>query len=95
MQSYDNFPIENDAVPICVTTARRVPKYYEPESKKTIAELIDRKVIAPVDEPTTWCSQAFFVPKADGKPVRLVTDFTALNKFDRRPPSLSRRHARL
>ena len=47
--------LENHAVPICVTTARRVPKHYEPESKKTIAELIERKVIAPVKEPTTWC----------------------------------------
>ena len=27
----------------------------------------------------------FFVPKADRKRVRLVTDFTALNKFVRRP----------
>ena len=39
--------LDNDAVPICVTTARRVPKHYEPESKKTIAELIEQKVIAP------------------------------------------------
>ena len=77
--------LQEDAVPTCVTTARRVPKHYEPESKKTIAELIDRKVITPVDELTTWCSPAFFVPKADGKRVRLVTDFTALNKFVRRP----------
>ena len=75
--------LKNDAVPICVITDRWVPKHYEPESKKTIAELIERKVIAPVDEPTTWCSPAFFVPKADGKHVRLVTDFTALNKFVR------------
>ena len=40
--------LENNAVPICVTTARRVPKHYEPESKKTIAELIGRRVIAPI-----------------------------------------------
>ena len=66
--------LEDDAILICVTTARRVPKHYEPESKKTIAELIDRKVIAPVDKPTTWCSPTFFVPKVDGKRVRLVTD---------------------
>ena len=83
----------NLAIPICVTTARRVPKHYEPESKKTIAELIERKVIAPVDKPTTWCSPAFFVPKADGEHVRLVTDFTALKKFVKRPahPILSTR----
>ena len=54
------------------------------ESKNTITELLERKVIAPVDEPTTWCSPAFFVPKADGKRVQLVTDFTALNKFVQR-----------
>ena len=77
--------LQADAIPICVTTARRVPKDYKPESKKTITELIERKVIAPVDEPATWFSPAFFVPKADGKRVRLVTDFTALNKFVRRP----------
>ena len=77
--------LENVAIPICVNTARRVPKHYEPESKKTIEELIERQVIAPVEEPTTWCSPAFFVPKADGKRVHLVTDFTALNKFVKRP----------
>ena len=77
--------LQADAIPICVTTARRVPKHYEPESKKTITELLERKVIAPVEKPTTWCSPVFFVPKADGKRVRLVTDFTVLNKFVQRP----------
>ena len=60
-------------------------KHYEPESEKTVTELIERKVIAAVDKLTTWCSLAFFVLEADGKRVRLVTDFTALNKFVRRP----------
>ena len=69
--------LQDDAIPICVTTARRVPKHYEQESKKTITELIKRKVIAPVNEPTAWCSPAFFVPKADGKRVLLVTDSSA------------------
>ena len=73
--------LQPDAVPICVTTACRMSKHYEPRSKKTITELIERKVITPGNEPTTWCSPGFFVPKADGKRVRLVMDFTALNKF--------------
>ena len=60
-------------------------KHYEPESENTVTELIERKVIAAVDKPTTWCSLAFFVLEADGKRVRFVTDFTALNKFVRRP----------
>ena len=37
----------------------------KPESEKTVTELIERKVIAPVDKPTTWCSPAFFVLEAD------------------------------
>ena len=42
-------------------------------------------MIVPGEESTKWCSPAFFVSKADGKRVRLVTDFTALNKFVQRP----------
>ena len=64
--------LQPDTVPVCVTIARRVPKHFEPEYKKTIAEFIERQVIVPVDEPTTWCSPAFFVPKADGKRLRLA-----------------------
>ena len=33
--------LQDDAIPICVTTARRVPKHYEPEFKKTITELLE------------------------------------------------------
>ena len=47
--------LEDNASPTCVTTARRVPKHFEPESKKTVSELIDRGVITPVEEATTWC----------------------------------------
>jgi len=36
------------------------------------------------DETSDWVSPAFFVPKPNGK-VRLVTDFTHLNKFIKRP----------
>ena len=41
--------LQEDAVPTCVTTARRVPKHYEPEYKRTVTELIDRGVITPVE----------------------------------------------
>ena len=42
-------------------------------------------MIVPVKETTEWCSPAFFVPKADGIKMRLVTDYTQLNKFVKRP----------
>ena len=42
-------------------------------------------VLAKVDEPTDWISPGFFVPKpGSGKP-RLVTDFSHLNRYVRRP----------
>ena len=34
---------------------------------------------------TDWCSPAFFVPKADMVRVRLVTDYTHLKKYVKRP----------
>ena len=73
------------AIPTKVTTARRVPLRYEAEANKTITDLIKRGVIAPVKETTEWCSPAFFVPKGDNIRVRLVTDYTALNKHVNRP----------
>ena len=77
--------MNNDARPIHVTTARKVPIRFQEEANKTIKELLDKGVITPVTTPTLWCSPAFFVPKADNKRVRLVTDYTALNKHVQRP----------
>ena len=76
------------AVPTKVTVARRVPLRYEAEANKTITDLVKRGVIAPVRETTEWCSPAFFVPKGDNIRVRLVTDYTALNKHVNRPVHL-------
>ena len=36
--------LQENATPTCVTTARRVPKHYEPESKRTVTKLIDKGV---------------------------------------------------
>ena len=72
--------IKPGATPIKVTTARRVPLRYEEEATKTIKELIKQGVIT-----TDWCSPAFFVPKGDKTRVRLVTDYTELNKHVNRP----------
>ena len=48
-------------------------------------DLIDKNVITKVDKPTKWVSPAFFVPKPDGIRMRLMTDYTKLNKFVHRP----------
>ena len=77
--------LKGEATPKKVTTARRVPLRYEKEADKTIKELIKKGVITPMNQTTDWCSPAFFVPKGDKIRVRLVTDYTELNKHVKRP----------
>ena len=72
-------------VPYRISTARQVPLRFLSPAEKVVTDLIQANVISPVTEPTEWCAPAFFVPKADGKKVRLVTDYTKLNKFVKRP----------
>ena len=74
-----------NAIPKKVTTARRVPLKFEEEAGKVVEELIQKGIITRVDETTDWCSPAFFVPKGDKIRVRLVTDYTELNKSVKRP----------
>ena len=74
-----------NVIPKKVTGARRIPLRWMKEANKTIQDLIDKKVIVEVKETTDWCSPAFFVPKSDKVRMRLVTDYTELNKFVKRP----------
>ena len=67
-----------------ILTARQVPHHMQAEVDKEIDRLLANDIIAKVDEPTPWISPAFFVPK-HGSSVRLVTDYTALNVYVRRP----------
>ena len=80
--------LKKDYFPFKTLSARRVALRYEDEAAKTINELIEKKVITRVKETTEWCSPAFFVPKGDKIRVRLVTDYTELNKHVMRPVHL-------
>ena len=76
-----------------MSVARQIPLRFRKPADDAIQQLLDNKVIAKCDEPTEWCSPEFFVVKADGKSVRLVTDYTRLNSYVDRPvhpfPSVS------
>ena len=76
--------LKENSKPLKVLAARRVPKRYEEPAENTIQDLINKGVLARVSDVTVWCSPGFFVPKSDVR-VRLVTDFTRLNKFVNRP----------
>jgi len=76
---------EANIKPKKVTTARPIPVHWQKEAKDMIAGLIKDGIIKEVhDETTDWVSPAFFVPKPNGK-IRLVTDFSHLNKAIKRP----------
>ena len=77
--------LKENSKPYSVSTPRQIPLRFQNEAEKTLESLIQSGVIDRVDKPTEWCSPAFFVQKPDGKRLRLVTDFTRLNKFVRRP----------
>ena len=85
--------LKKDGIPYRVSFPRPIPLRFQEPAHSEIAKHIASGVIVPCDEPTDWCSMAFFVPKGDGKWVRLVTDYTKLNKFVVRPvhpfPSVS------
>ena len=81
------------AIPFRVSVARQIPLRFTEPAEKAIQELLKKGVIVQCAEPTEWCSPAFFVVKPDGKSVRMVTDYTKLNKYVNRPihpfPSVS------
>ena len=73
-------------IPKKVTTTKQTPTHLQADAAKDIAMFLENGVIerVPVDEVTDWISPAFFVPKPKGG-VRLVTDFTKLNLYTKRP----------
>ena len=70
--------------PFRISTARQIPLHWRDKAEKIIKKLIDAKVITPQDEPTEWCAPGFFVAKKNGD-IRLVIDYTRLNKYVQRP----------
>ena len=77
--------LKDNAVPYRVSAPRPIPLRFQEPAASKIAKHIASGIIVQCDEPTDWCSPAFFVPKGDGKRVRLVTDYTKLNQYVVRP----------
>ena len=73
------------ATPFRATTARAIPLHKEAKAKELIKMLVKKGVIEEVTENSEWVSPAFFVDKPNSDKIRLVTDFTKLNKFLQRP----------
>ena len=75
---------EGPVRPLQLTRSRPVALHHQKKAYKLLTDLEAATIIFPMDEPTDWVSPAMFVEKANGE-LRLVTDYTALNKYIRRP----------
>ena len=71
---------ESDEEPYRAMTARRPPRALQDKADKLLRQLEKAGVISRVYWPTPWASPAMFCPKPNSDKVRMVTDFTRLNK---------------
>ena len=68
-----------------IYASRPIPLHHEERAKALIHQLLNEGIIEAVHNDTCdWVSPDFFVAKPNGK-LRLVTDFTHLNKYIQRP----------
>merc|ERR1712082_39205 len=78
--------VTDEIKPLCIQKARRIPLHQEDEAKQITEDMIQRGIIVKqrASGYSRCCSPATFVPK---KPVglRLVTDYTHLNRYIDRP----------
>ena len=72
--------LQPKAVPNSISIARLVPLRMQRAANQAISNLLKKQVRTKVNKPTPWCAPGFFVPKPNGTSVRLVTDYTKLNK---------------
>ena len=75
---------ESDEKPYRAYTARRPPRALQEKADKLMDNLERSGVVSRVYWPTEWCSPGMFTPKPHSDKVRLVTDYTQLNKRIRR-----------
>ena len=59
--------LKQNAVPYRVSAPRPIPLRFQEPANSEIARCVKSGIIIPCDEPTDWCSPAFFVSKGDGK----------------------------
>ena len=80
-----NINYDQPVVPIAERHVRQVPINLKREAEIMIKDMLEAGIIRRVHEPTAWISPAMIIPKPNGAGVRLVVDYTNLNKAVRRP----------
>ena len=77
--------LTENAVPYRISTSRQVPLRFQRAAEKTVDDLVRLKVIVEEKNPQDWCALGFFVPKPYGEDVRMVMDYSKINKSVKRP----------
>ena len=77
--------LSENAIPFRVSMARQVPLCFQEPANRMVEDLVKSIVIVREDDPLDWCALGFFVPKPDGVNVRMVTDYSKINKFVKWP----------
>ena len=77
--------LQPNAVPSQILIARLLPLHMQQAATQVSSDLLWKQVITKVNKPSQWCTPGFFIPKPNGTTVRLVTDYTKLNKFVKPP----------
>ena len=78
VQPINMFPKDN-AIPHRVSGPRPLPQRFKEAAQAEIDKFLASGVLTKCDEATYLCAPGFFVPKGDGKCVKLFTDHTKLN----------------
>ena len=79
--------LEGNPRPYQATTTRPTPIHMKEQADEKLKTLIERKVVGemPANHRAEFVCRAFWVPKANNKDVRLVSDMSPVNRHLKRP----------
>jgi hypothetical protein len=66
-------------------TSKRIPLHWKEEADLLVANMLKADIMEKVTTPTDWCSAGKFVLKPNGRDLRLVQYYVALNRNVKRP----------
>lgn len=76
--------LTEDACPFCFNTPRTIPLANRDKLKQELYLLVEQGVIAPITEPTGWCTPIVVAPQKDTDRICLCVDLSKLNCYIRR-----------
>ena len=73
--------LTTNAKPFCVTSPRSIPHAYQDKLAAELDSLQQQQIIAPVTEPTDWCTPIVVTPKKNTESIRMCVDLSHLNRL--------------